>query len=598
MKNFIFSLFLLFSISIAYTQTDARFEGVEDELNAILEVTNGSGFAVAVVEKNKIIYSNGFGYRDYENRIPADANTLFAIGSSTKAFTSALLGLLRKDDKLKFSDSPRKHIPYLKFYNDEMNNSITIKDMMTHRTGLPRHDFAWYLFPSYDKDSLLQRVQYQEPFTGVRERWYYNNFMFLAQGVIAEKITGDSWEANIKEQFFKPLEMNRSNLSIKELEKSENAALGYGLKNDSIVDKLDYYRIAGMAPAGSINSSVNEMSNWMITWLNSGKFNEKEIIPSEYVAEAMGAHMVVNSTLPDNEIPDAHLATYGYGWFVSSYKGHYRVDHGGNIDGFSANVALYPTDSIGIVVLANQSGSSIPGLVRNTIADRLLKTNKTDWRGRFVKRQEEAQKNKSEVEQESGQQENTKPSHIKLDYTGTYSNSGYGEFEIDVENDSLYANFKLMKLWLKHYHYDIFQPFEVEDGKIDTSEESPLRFSFITNDTGDISGLRAKIEPTLDPILFKRTPSTIEVDGEQLKSYVGEYNIAGTTIKVYTKNEDVLFLFVTGQPEYELIATGKHKFAFKIVDGFKVEFLENDNGEISELLMIQPQGNFKASKIE
>lgn len=598
MKNFIFSLFLLFSTSIAYTQTDARFEGVEDELNAILEVTNGSGFAVAVVEKNKIIYSNGFGYRDYENRIPADANTLFAIGSSTKAFTSALLGLLRKDDKLKFSDSPRKHIPYLKFYNDEMNNSITIKDMMTHRTGLPRHDFAWYLFPSYDKDSLLQRVQYQEPFTGVRERWYYNNFMFLAQGVIAEKITGDSWEANIKEQFFKPLEMNRSNLSIKELEKSENAALGYGLKNDSIVDKLDYYRIAGMAPAGSINSSVNEMSNWMITWLNSGKFNEKEIIPSEYVAEAMGAHMVVNSTLPDNEIPDAHLATYGYGWFVSSYKGHYRVDHGGNIDGFSANVALYPTDSIGIVVLANQSGSSIPGLVRNTIADRLLKTNKTDWLGRFVKRQEEAQKNKSEVEQESGQQENTKPSHIKLDYTGTYSNSGYGEFEIDVENDSLYANFKLMKLWLKHYHYDIFQPFEVEDGKIDTSEESPLRFSFITNDTGDISGLRAKIEPTLDPILFKRTPSTIEVDGEQLKSYVGEYNIAGTTIKVYTKNEDVLFLFVTGQPEYELIATGKHKFAFKIVDGFKVEFLENDNGEISELLMIQPQGNFKASKIE
>ena len=185
-----------------------------------------------------------------------------------------------------------------------------------------------------------------------------------------------------------------------------------------------------------------------------------------------------------------------------------------------------------------------------------------------------------------------------MDYTGTYSNSGYGEFEIDVENDSLYANFKLMKLWLKHYHYDIFQPFEVEDGKIDTSEESPLRFSFITNDTGDISGLRAKIEPTLDPILFKRTPSTIEVDGEQLKSYVGEYNIAGTTIKVYTKNEDVLFLFVTGQPEYELIATGKHKFAFKIVDGFKVEFLENDNGEISELLMIQPQGNFKASKIE
>ena len=202
-----------------YSQSDKRLNGVEKELNEILEITKSAGFAVAVVKGNEIIYSKGFGYRDYENKIPVDNNTLFAIGSSTKAFTSSILGQLRKEDKLSFDESPIKYVPDLKFFNDEMNNSIVIKDLMSHRTGLPRHDWSWYVFPTYDKDSLMRRVEFQEPFTGVRKQWYYNNFMFLTQGVIAERITGKSWEENMYERLLKPLKMTRSNLSIKELRK-------------------------------------------------------------------------------------------------------------------------------------------------------------------------------------------------------------------------------------------------------------------------------------------------------------------------------------------------------------------------------------------
>ena len=223
---------------------------------------------------------------------------------------------------------------------------------------------SWYLFPTFNKDSLLQRVHYQEPFTGIRQRWYYNNFMFLAQGVIAGRITDKSWEDNIKERFFTPLGMNRSNTTIDELLKSSNAAFGYEVKKNDEIRKMDYYRIAGMRPAGSINSSANEMSNWLITWINKGKFRGKEILSENYRDEAIGSHAVVSSALPDEKVPDAHFANYGYGWFLSSYKSHYRVEHGGNIDGFSASVAFYPSDSIGIVVLANQNGSAVPGLVR------------------------------------------------------------------------------------------------------------------------------------------------------------------------------------------------------------------------------------------
>lgn len=376
MRKTLIILLVFISISSAYCQQDKRLKGIEKDLKAILEATKAPSFAVAVIEGKKVIYAEGFGYRDYENKTAADANTLYAIGSSSKAFTSAILGQLRQEDKLSFEDSPIEHIPYLKFYNDEMNNNIIIKDLMSHRTGLPRHDYSWYLFPTNDKDSLIKRVVYQEPFTGVRKQWYYNNFMFLAQGVIAESLTEKSWEENIKERFFEPLGMSRSNVSIDELEKSSNAAIGYELKKDSLVSQMDYYHIAGMSPAGSINSSVNDMSNWLITWINNGKFNNEQIIPEAYVKEAISSQMVVSGGLPDKELPDMHMTNYGYAWFLSSYRGHYRVEHGGNIDGFSANVAFFPSDSLGIVVLTNQNGSSVPTLVRNTMADRMLKTKK------------------------------------------------------------------------------------------------------------------------------------------------------------------------------------------------------------------------------
>lgn len=325
MKKILIALLAFITIALVYGQQDKRLEGIEKDLNEILEATKAPGFAVAIVQGNKIIYAKGFGYRDYENKIPADANTLFAIGSSSKSFTSSILGQLRDENKISFDDSPIKYIPELKFYNDEMDNTIIIKDLMSHRTGLPRHDFSWYLFPTTNKDSLLFRVAYHEPFTGIRQQWYYNNFMFLAQGVIAERITGKSWEENIKQRFFEPLGMTRSNVSIDELEKSTNAAFGYELKKDTVISKMDYYHIAGMNPAGSINSTVNDMSSWLITWINKGKFKNREILSEAYVNEAISSQMVISGALPVKEFPDIYMANYGYAWFLSSYKGHYRV---------------------------------------------------------------------------------------------------------------------------------------------------------------------------------------------------------------------------------------------------------------------------------
>ena len=594
-KYITLTLLLLIGLS-ANAQTDKRLKGIDKDLNALLQTAQAAGFSVAVVEKDKVIYSAGFGYRDYEKKLPADANTLFAIGSSTKAFTSAVLGLLRADGKLDFDDSPLKYVPELQFYNNDLNGNVNITDLMSHRTGIPRHDFSWYLFPTHSRDSIIQRIKYQEPFAGLREQWHYNNFMFAVQGVIAEKITGKSWEDNIRERFLTPLGMSRTNVSIAEMKGADNAAFGYDLKKD-VITKTDYYDIAAMAPAGAINSSANDMAKWLIMWINKGKYNGKEILPENYISEAMSSHAVIHGGLPSKEFPNTFLANYGYGWMLSSYKGHYRVEHGGNIDGFSASVVFFPADEIGIVVLANQNGSSIPSLVRNTIADRMLGVKTTNWNEELKKNLKKEKEAEEEAKKSMKKEETASKgaSHPLDEYTGLFTNPGYGTFEIVKKNDSLFAEFQQTKFYLKHKHYDIFAPYDAKDG-IDTSEESNgMFFNFSSNDAGEISGVKIKVEQSLDhPIEFKRTPKTITVENDVLNDYAGNYEIAGMTVKVSVR-EGKLYMFVPGQPEYELNPTSKTMYVIPTLDGYKAEFI-SENGKVKELVLHQPNGKFTAVK--
>ena len=589
-------LLLLFIPLLSFGQIDERLEGIDKVLEKTLKSFNQTGFAVAVVENDKVIYSKGFGYRDYENKIKVDSNTLFAIGSCTKAFTSSIIGLLKNDGKLNFDDSPIDYIDELRFNNSNLNELITIRDLMSHKTGIPRHDLSWYFFPTFSKDSLVSRIKYHEPVTTIRNKFFYNNFMFMLQGVVAERITNKSWEENIRESIFNPLGMERSNISITEMEQAENAAIGY-LEDHK---KTDYYKIAGMSPAGSINSSVNDMSKWLITWLNDGKYNDKEILPEAYIEEAISSQNVANPNLPSDENPGLHLANYGFGWIISSYKGHYRVSHGGNIDGFSASTSLMPSDNIGIVVLANQDRSIIPSIVQNIIYDRILELDETDWIKKGLDEIKEAKKNQKEVEKNrvSNKKEGTKPSHPIKDYVGDYTNLGYGTLEITTKNDSLFLKSPYKKLWLSHYHYDTFLPYELKEGKVDMEASyDNFLITFYNNDQGEIITLTSKFEQSIEnPIFFDKKLKELEVKKENLEKYVGNYKFnSDSGCKTYLK-DDVLYVFVPGQPEYELYPIEEHVFAFKMLDGYKVKFKVNRKGKVTEISFIQPNGTFNAKR--
>jgi CubicO group peptidase (beta-lactamase class C family) len=600
-KMFTFCMLLIAATSFAQktkSQTADRFAGIDAEMEKLLTTFKAAGFAVAVVEKDKVIFAKGYGYKDYEKKLPVTTNTLFAIGSCTKAFTASLIGMLVDEKKVEYDKPVREYLPELKFYNDAMNTQVSLRDMMSHRTGLPRHDLSWYLASSKNRDSMLQRIQYMEPTYGVREKWQYNNFMFFAQGMVAEKMWNKKWEQIVQQKIFDSIGFKTSNFSVHTLAKAADASFGYGLKKDSIIQKLPYYDIDAMGPAGSINSSVNEMANWVSTWINGGKFNGKQVLPAAYVKEATSSQMVMGAGYPSKERPDVFLSNYGFGWMVSSYREHYRVEHGGNIDGFSASTSFFPTDSIGIVVLVNQNASAIPALARNIIADKILKLSYIDWSGDRKKANDKAKAEikKTEGGTSSNQKMGTKPTHSLQDYEGIYTSKAYGSFDISLRNDSLILTSPTQTWWLRHYHYDAFEPFDYDAAKpLDTTDNSGMKFQFHLNEAGDIATVSLAAEAGLDPVHFAKTAKAKPIQANELKKYEGKYYLGDEPVTIYIKDK-ILYALVPGQPDYELVSLGNNKFSLKVAAGFYVQFELDAKAETTALTFIQPNGNFKATK--
>lgn len=590
---------LLASTSIGQAQpapTNPRLEGIDSLLETLLDEYHVAGFSVAVVHKDSLVYAKGFGYRNYEERLPATPNTLYAIGSSSKAFTAALVGQLF-GDSLSLDDRVTRHLPDLHF-KDGREADVTVRDLMTHRTGLSRYDYSWYVFNSDSRDSLLQRVKYMEPSADLRAKWQYNNFMYLAQGMIAERMTGKTWEENIKERFFTPLGMTRSNFDVNDMAADSDASLGYTVTKKDSIKKVPYFEIRGMGPAGSINSSVLEMANWLKLWIDGGTYQGNRLIPVDFVKEAASSQMVMAGGLP-TKYKDVYVANYGLGWMVSSYRGHYQVEHGGNIDGFSASTCFFPTEGLGIVVLSNQNHSAVPAVVRNLIVDRWLKLPFVDWNTRNVKKDTTAVDTDTAKQADLARISGTRPTHGLPDYSGTYENAAYGTFAVNVANDTLKTALGKERVWLSHYHYDVFEMKEIsEDGRADTSVGG-LKVNFRTGLDGQVeSAVITMDDPSGNPVEFKRQPVATEVSQAQLEAYVGNYSIAGMTIAITVK-DGVLFMNVPGQTNYETIAQGDHYFKLKALNGFAIRFeMDEALGKASAMFSIQPNGTFKATRVE
>ncbi|MEZ2444528.1 serine hydrolase [Chitinophaga sp. RCC_12] len=593
-NRWISCLCCLIFAAVATAQTPAKnnkLEKIDAALTDILQEAQGAGFAVAVVEKDKVIFSKGFGCRDMTRKLPVTEHTRFAIGSCTKAFTSTLLGDLRKEGKVDFDKPATTYLPALDFSDSYLNTQVTLRDMMCHRTGFSRYDLAWYLFETDSRDSLLKRIHYMKPNAPLRARWQYNNFMFMVQGMVVERLTGQSWEQNIASRVFQPLGMRESSIGTIALTAEEERSHGYEFSREKGINEMKYHPIVAMGPAGAINSTVTDMSKWLITWIHGGKYNGKEIIPADYVKEAISSQMVIPGGEPDTKTPYIQFANYGLGWMLLSYRGHYRVEHGGNIDGFTALTTFYPTDSIGIVVLSNQNNSAIPTKVTNLITDRLLGiAAATSPKAKPGKKDEDPAPHRDSASRAHP------ATHPVAAFAGVFKNDAYGNFDISVKRDSLFATFPDVTWYLNQEDYNIFSPYDAADTAIDVKYKSNMRVQFLMNNSGDIDRLSFAYDPSGDPVIFERVPQQVVLSAASLAPFVGAYKMASMPIQIKLSDKQVLTMIVPGQPVYTLEAIDGSTFRIQGLKEYKVKFIRDDKDKVVALTSIQPNGSFRAEK--
>lgn len=379
------SLLLLVSIFVVslptagYAQTATTSAAAGDYSKGIAEIEvkvdarrkelGIPGMSLVIVKDDKVIFMKGLGYKDFENKVAVTPDTQFAIGSSTKAFTALSVLMTQDEGKLSLDDSPKKLLPYFKMYDAETDKNINIRDLLCHTSGLNRTDLAM-ITGKLTRAELIQVAAQAKPTAKLREKFQYQNIMFTAAGELVTQAQKMPWEKFIAERVFAPLGMTNSNLSMKQMAKTKDHSLGYDYNFDTKETKIRPFRdIDEVAPAGSINSSARDMGEWVRFVLNGGTVNGKRLVSEKGFDEWLKPQMKMNPSGTVN---------YGLGWMLRTYNGLKVVEHGGNIDGFNALVAMIPEKKLGFVMLTNVTGSSLGNDIMPVIWSALLDTPKAD----------------------------------------------------------------------------------------------------------------------------------------------------------------------------------------------------------------------------
>ncbi len=593
MKYFIISILLLLSINVIGQEINIEksLSDFDNYMSEVLSDWNEPGAGVAIISKGELVYVKGFGYRDYGNKLPVTENTLFQIASNTKLFTTVAAGMLVEEGIFNWDKPIKESVPEIEFYNGYLNNHVALRDMLGHRTGISRHDMIWFQ-SDFTRKELFDRIKYLEPSKPLRQDFIYNNLMYTAVGYSIELRTGKTWEEFVKERILIPLEMNNTVFSIAEMQKTSDYGVPYNEKRDTTL----LYKIplkedgAAVGPAGSIITSLNDLSHWVIALMNDGMYKNKEVIPKSIIDESLKPGIAFRNTELEEKGYNERLNTvYGMARFIEIYKGHVLTKHGGNMPGFHSQVFILPYDDIGIITfsIGDQGASLGNTIIGYNLVDRLLGLEQTDWNGRrladYIKGKELSKKARAQVGFDCI--EGTSPTHPIQDYIGVFTNDAYGHFTVDFKNDSLYFNFRNTILPLFHYHYNRFDTTDDEDfGK--------WSINFNISPQGEINAALVSIDQ--GQVTFHKKPDDSLSKPEVLNKYIGKYEFAGSEFEIKLKDGKLTIL---GTIDNVLIPYKKKIFKIEKFDDLQVEFIM-ENDEIAGLKYKTPSGVFECKKIK
>lgn len=454
------------------------------------------GLAIAVVRDDKVVLAKGYGVRDLVSKQPVTPDTLFAAGSITKTFTATGLAMLVDEGRLTWDTPVRDVMPDFRLKDDVATRLATIEDLLTHRTGLARHDRVWY-FGEFTRDELYARLRYLEPSAPFRSRFQYHNLLFMTAGLAVERLTGETWEDFTRERILAPLDMTRSNFSVDTTRRDPDHATPYA-REEGDLHAVPFFDPRAIAPAGALNTSAAELARWVRLHLAGGRLGELQLISEDRAAELHAPRIAI---VGEPNWPTLGHDSYGLGFSNSTYRGEEIVWHNGGIDGFLTHMSFLPARGIGVVVLANLDRTPAPTIISRFIYDRLLGLDPLPWDARI---KEEWRKGEARVAVEDelereARKPNAPPTHALPDYAGWFENPGYGTVRIQQNTDGLTLTYGRLSAPLEHVHYDIF-----EIPRIPLTTVRHLKVTFYYDEKGDIDRLTIPFEPKVEPIVFTR----------------------------------------------------------------------------------------------
>ncbi len=481
--------FLLFLTSVlislpSFTQSDSIPSFVEDSLDNYVNRTMRDwqipGLALCIIKNGKIVKMKGYGVKDLDTKEQVDENTLFMIGSNTKAFTATALAMLDAEKKLSLDDPVTKWIPEFKLQNKETSDQLIIRDLLCHRSGFKNWEGDFLIWGTdIPREKMIERVSHMSISYPIRTKWGYSSSAFIIAGQIIPRATGLSWEDFLRERIFNPLGMTRTLTLHKEFPDATNKCEPYTIIEGRLV-KIPYGNVDNMAPAGTISSSVNDLSKWVIMLLNSGKFAGKQIVPAEAIQETWTPQSIIESA---NEFSFMG-SLYGLGWFLDEYQSKKIVSHVGWFDGFFTSISLLPEEKLGIVVLTNSDENYLYLSLKKQIMDAYLNLpyknySQIDLDSFKLQKSEESKKNNL---YRDSVQLHLPQSLPPAAYAGKYFNPQYGDMNVFIENGGLRMKFahhpnvyvKLESLGADRFYATFSDPelgtyifpFIVKDGKV------------------------------------------------------------------------------------------------------------------------------------
>ncbi len=439
---------ILISLLTSFTAFSQITEKQIDEVaENTLKAFNVPGVAVAVVKDGKIIHSKGYGVKSILKKDKVDGNTLFGVASNSKAFTTAAIAMLVDEGKMNWDDKVVKYLPNFKMYNDYVTNEFTVRDLVTHRSGLGLGAGDLMIWPdgsNFKPKDIVENLQFLKPVSAFRTKYDYDNLLYIVAGEVIEKVSGLSWCDFIENKIMKPLEMNNSAGSFLRLKDTTNI-IDPHVPTDGKLKVISRYKNQSFDAAAGIYSSVNDMSKWMILQLQQGKYGtEKQF---NLFSEAQHNEMWQLQTIIPARTREpyfTHFSGYGLGWFLSDVKGYKQVTHTGGLEGIVTQVTLIPELNLGIVVLTNQQSGAAFNAITNTIKDAYLKIEYKDYVKIFSEREKnniaEADKVTTEVWAKIAENQKNKVKVEAKNFTGTYKDNWFGNITISEKKGKMYFN--------------------------------------------------------------------------------------------------------------------------------------------------------------